>query len=540
MNEILFHYHRVNPTTWVYLSSLLMIGLYFKFGRFWSVRNLDLVLLILLAPGLLLAQYGREASEKAKRLAAIEASQADDLDEPAEVGPPEEFSGESGMDAEPDEDEATADRSLAEAEASTTELDESLVQETDPADAEREQVADDTRQEDALSPAQQLLQDSQGIERLGFIWLFCISGLLLVRLLLDPTMVRRPMLEPNLTSGGLTFSLCALFVFLMANVITADPSKPHSVEPATIEQIVPDDTELQVGAPPLPPGPGFPLLKYIPSIPTTPLVPEGVSQTQSQQTYIVAAKSIAILCHLAVVLGIVAIGYWHFGNTKTGVGVATLYLLLPYTAQMTGYIDHVIPAALLVWAVLCYRRPLTAGMFIGLATSLMYYPLFLLPLWVSFYWRRGLMRFSAGVVVTLLLMAVSLAFIPEASYWANLKNMFGLWPPLQEGLEGFWGLVLDAPYRVPVLAAFVALSGTLALWPAQKNLGTLLSCSAAVMVATQFWHGYGGGLYMAWYLPLTLLTIFRPNLEDRVALAVLGEGWVSRRPARAASEFKAA
>jgi hypothetical protein len=91
-----------------------------------------------------------------------------------------------------------------------------------------------------------------------------------------------------------------------------------------------------------------------------------------------------------------------------------------------------------------------------------------------------------------------------------------------------------------VLAAFVALSGTLAVWPAQKNLGTLLSCSAAVMVATQFWHGYGGGLYMAWYLPLTLLAVFRPNLEDRVALAVLGEGWGVRRAANLANGFKAA
>jgi hypothetical protein len=34
---------------------------------------------------------------------------------------------------------------------------------------------------------------------------------------------------------------------------------------------------------------------------------------------------------------------------------------------------------------------------------------------------------------------------------------------------------------------------------------------------------------MAWYLPLLLLTIFRPNLEDRVALSVLGEGWFPRR-----------
>ena len=51
----------------------------------------------------------------------------------------------------------------------------------------------------------------------------------------------------------------------------------------------------------------------------------------------------------------------------------------------------------------------------------------------------------------------------------------------------------------------MALAGSMALWPAQKNLGTLLSCSAAMLVATQFWHGYGGGTYMAWYLPLVLL-----------------------------------
>jgi hypothetical protein len=41
------------------------------------------------------------------------------------------------------------------------------------------------------------------------------------------------------------------------------------------------------------------------------------------------------------------------------------------------------------------------------------------------------------------------------------------------------------------------------------------------MIAAQFWHGYGGGLYMGWFLPLLLLTIFRPNLQDRIALKVI-------------------
>ena len=67
----------------------------------------------------------------------------------------------------------------------------------------------------------------------------------------------------------------------------------------------------------------------------------------------------------------------------------------------------------------------------------------------------------------------------------------------------------------------------------QKNLGTLLSCSAAVMLATQFWHPNEGGMYMAWYLPLLLLTLFRPNLEDRVALSALSEGWFRWRKSTA-------
>src|SRR6185436_19210049 len=69
MSEILFHYHKVDPTTWIYLSSLLMIGLFFKFNRFWSVRNLDLVLLILLAPGLLMVNEGRHKEMPAEATA---------------------------------------------------------------------------------------------------------------------------------------------------------------------------------------------------------------------------------------------------------------------------------------------------------------------------------------------------------------------------------------------------------------------------------------------------------------------------------------
>src|SRR5699024_2828172 len=58
MEQLLYQYH-LNPTTWVYLASLLIITIYFKFSRLFSVRNLDLIGLILLAPVTLLVAQGR-------------------------------------------------------------------------------------------------------------------------------------------------------------------------------------------------------------------------------------------------------------------------------------------------------------------------------------------------------------------------------------------------------------------------------------------------------------------------------------------------
>src|SRR5262245_52738244 len=159
MSEILFHYQKVNPTTWVYLSSLLMIGLFFQFNRFWSVRNLDLILLILLAPGLLMVN---EARELAQSHGAVQT----EIAPVASVGASEVTS-------------------------------------------------------DSTSPA---MTSPHSLAYVGYLWLFAVSLVWLVRMLADPMMVRRPLLEPNATKGCLVFLGCSLFIFLMANVVTSDPT----------------------------------------------------------------------------------------------------------------------------------------------------------------------------------------------------------------------------------------------------------------------------------------------------------------------------
>lgn len=430
MDQILYDY-QLNPPTWVYLSSLMTIAIFFRFNRLFSVRNFDLLLLVAMAPGPLLVARGG------------------------------------------------------------------------------------------------------GLERLGYVWLFALGAVFMLRLLADPAMVRRPLLEPNLSTSGMTFMACALFVFMMTGVLTSDPTSDDLDGARRADHIL-DRRE----APPQPSvevhRPGYPLLHLLASVPSRALIrpPAPTMHSQAELArHVLTAKTMAILSHLAIVLGIVLIGARHFSNVRTGIAAAGLYLLAPFTAQMVGRVDHVLPAALLVWAVAAYRRPMIAGVLLGLAAGTIYYPVFLLPLWLSFYWQRGRLRFIGGVLLAVAVLFASLTLTSSnlESFLAQARQMIG-WPgSWSHSLVGFWAYTQAAAYRLTVTTAFVLLSVSFALWPARKNLGTLIACSAAIMLGTQFWNPQAGGLYIAWYLPLLILTIFRPNLEDRVALSVLHDSWLQRR-----------
>ncbi|MGE0607426.1 MAG: hypothetical protein AB7O62_10055 [Pirellulales bacterium] len=448
MDQILFQYS-LNPTTWVYLSSLLTIALFFKFSRFWSVRNLDLIGLIAIAPGMLLVVIGQGL-------------------------------GRAGW------------------------------------------------------------EPNETVARVGYVWLFVIGALFLIRLLCDAMMVRRPLLEPNLTAGGLAFICISLLIFLFANVITAE-LRPEDWAGAKLAQEGVPPKEATLGEH----GPGYLQLLLLPNIPSKLQERQGEDPAPEEQAKvqgrITTARILVILSHLAVVVGLVLIGYRHFDNIRTGIAVATLYLMLPYTAQTFGKVSYVLPAALLVWAIEEYRRPLVAGMFLGLATGAVFFPIFLLPLWISFYWQRGALRFLGGVASMLLLLVATQYFTaPDFEAFLSQVKLMAGWPGLTfRHVNGFW-TETNTAYRITILVAYVAICGGMALWPARKNLGTLLSCSAAVMLGTQFWQANDGGMHVAWYLPLLVLTVFRPNLEDRMAISTLDLSWFEKRRSQVRRVDKAA
>jgi hypothetical protein len=120
MNQFLYEYN-LHPTTWVYLSSLLVLTVYFKFSPLIRWRNVDMIGLVAIAPGLVLLGQADAAAQLA-----------------------------------------------------------------------------------------------------GYLWLLGTGIFFLIRMLADPRMVRRPLLEPNLNTGGLTFLGAALLVFLSMHMATGN------------------------------------------------------------------------------------------------------------------------------------------------------------------------------------------------------------------------------------------------------------------------------------------------------------------------------
>jgi hypothetical protein len=419
MENILREYS-LNDATWFYLSLLLIVAVFFRFNRVFSLRNLDLALLLAIAPGLLLVNRGHDY---------------------------------------------------------------------------------------------------------GYIWLFVVTGCLLGRLFSDSLWKRRPLLEQNLNSAGMAFLSVFAFVFLVSNSLNGPPP-PGTVETVrragemlkrqdtTTEQDPPEADEAQAG----------PTARLVaaPVVRASDLVVSGGSPEPKHRWAVerVAARATAVLAHLGVVVGLWMLGKRLFGDTNSGLAMATLYLLLPCTSLEVGKANHVLPAALIVWAFACYRNPLIAGGLLGFACGALMFPVLLLPLWAVFYGKQGAGRFVAALGVVAVVLAASL-LLTSADSHSFTKQILGSidWSSLrlQGDAVGFWGTHDGAyeDYRIPVIVTFFVMLVTLTFLPREKNLEHLLGHSTAIIVATQLWYPQQGGAYVLWYLPLLLAVMFRPKLTSQ-------------------------
>jgi hypothetical protein len=409
MEQILSGYE-VGDARWLYLSFFLIVAIYFRFNRVVSLRNSDLLTLLAISPGILLAKLGY------------------------------------------------------------------------------------------LS---------------GYVWLFAVCGIWMLRLIFDGYFTRRPRLEQNLNTPGLTFLCAVAFVLLSIHAWTS-----QDVPESTVQTVEAADRLLKRQEAPQKPAQGDAApddAKVGPAaaVLTAPII-KGLAATSTINA-VYAARIASIIAHLVVIVALVFIGRWHFGDQQIGMAMAALYMLLPCTSYDVGRLNHVLPAALILWALAAYRRPILSGGLMSLACGTLFFPVFLLPLWFLFYDRRGALRFAAGLAAVGVVLVGSLIFT-SADTTSFVKQMIGSvidWPALsfRDNLSGgFWQPEIRW-YRIPVFVAFCAGIVVISVWPRQKTLEHLIANSAAIIIGTQFWYPQQGGVYSLWYVPLLLVVIFRPTVS---------------------------
>jgi Glycosyltransferase family 87 len=252
-----------------------------------------------------------------------------------------------------------------------------------------------------------------------------------------------------------------------------------------------------------------------------------------------AARAAAIFFDLATVAGLFVLGSrLRPGDRRQGqalgVTMAFAWAAYPYTTYaLQSNSNDALIAALLVWAMVLFSRPLARGALLGFAVMAKFAPLVLAPLFAA--GERGLVesleeRRPPPKPRLRMLRQFSIAF-------AAVVALMLVHPATEAGLATFWERTLEmqldrtSPFSIwgqteslewlqttlKLLAVGLALA--VAFVPRQRSLAQIAALGAAVLIATQLTVEHWFYLYIPWFLPLLLAAIVAPGTPRGAAQA---------------------
>ncbi len=576
-----------NPTWLVYLS-VLVLAVFFRFSRLFTVRNLDLLLVLVLSSALVIA--GEWKNRPQVVTAASADLSVDNANHDAQLAgnvarsgiPADSASKELPGNIENGTISSSVDVDLIQVPGQSPMIDSGEAGTRDvslPGNIDRTTISDDVGQRvgseypnvDQFDPAigeiiptelpdnvsqsdnapgtdLGVLSDvgsvseahPNSVYRWASFVLLALSFLLMIRLVFDESLTRRPRLEQNLNQAGLTFLCVPAFALLTVSVFVVEPpnSAMQAVEhgkallerretkasrQAAVEQPpAPTETLIAAGAAGVAQLSG----QWEPRD-----APSTATEANLEKT---VAQILVVIAHTIVVLGLLHIGRQHYGSLQLGLSMSCLYLLLPCTAFNVHQLSHVLPGACLTWAIASYRKPVVSGLLLGLACGTLFFSVFLLPVWAVFYGRRGAVRFGLSVLVVAAILAVCLMLTSsDADSFVNKLfttmnwTVYRLLDETGSGPEMPFGQLF---IRIPLAAVFFVMLTAMTVLPRPRNLENLLANSTALVVAAQLWYPEDIGTYVLWYLPLLLLVVFRPRLDRFVPPDVSTRGAATAAP----------
>jgi len=241
-----------------------------------------------------------------------------------------------------------------------------------------------------------------------------------------------------------------------------------------------------------------------------------------------AAHATAIFFDLLAVAGMYYAGRRlgrHRGAEEAkrfGLALAWGWAAFPYTTFVLNCnVNDSIVAAFLIWGFVLLETAPLAGLMLGLATQIKFFPAMLGPLWASFprafrgWWRRILFIVGFGVAIALTLPVIFLGDGAFSTFWERSVT----WQLGRDSPFSIWGQHMDALAGAQRLGQYVLVVLALAVyfWPPRKTMLNVAAASAALITGFEMLQTHWFYLYIPWFFPLALIALL---------------GWTVRNPER--------
>lgn len=269
-----------------------------------------------------------------------------------------------------------------------------------------------------------------------------------------------------------------------------------------------------------------------PESPPRPLIEQG-------QPYFLPPLLATKLCTIAFHL----VGVWalfvaarRLAGSRVGWALVALYCSSAFVLGVGGavysiggitFTSHIAPAAITLVAFALLDAPAWSGAALAAAIGALFYPIFMVPAWLGYYWGRRdhLKRFLVGFVLASAVIGGSVLLQSRA---ANGRSRVGtiLYDTIghQESPEaygsspfGFWGqrtgvrgwlmtpVVAGQSMTRPVVLAFFVFAALMFPVAQRRTPAQFALIVAAVAMGAQLWKIHATATYVTWYYPFLLI-----------------------------------
>lgn len=383
-----------------------------------------------------------------------------------------------------------------------------------------------------------------------FTAVFALSAAVLVRCLIRARRPDRVPWTPNLRTPALAGLALALLAADVTLAVAREPDDAGYFVNLGAQRLrergrLPYGDPLLTGTP----GAAYAPLLYAAHVPFQLAVsPEPVNRTSparprlgAESTYFLPPRLATQLCtaafHLTGVLGLF-LAVRRLADERAAWGLVCLYAGSLAVLGIGGeefsvagitFVSHVAPASMTLLAFAALPSPALSGVLLVAAAAVGFYPAFLGPAWLGYYWRNGAARwrFIAACAITSValsgaVLALSAPAGGRSTLGTFLHDSFGHHTDSQgygRSPFGFWGQrggvreaamtpLAGSTFTTPAWLSLIGLIGLSFVLAIGRSPVSLALLAGAVAIAATLVKPHATGTYLAWYYGLVLIGLF--------------------------------